>query len=93
MRSKSQWYEEVEKSTKCFLSLEKKNKVKSHIRKMCLNRDEEDTADPQKMLDKFLIQVYTRKGLQKLNRHACNTLQIEILLTYQKKSKKSVKAS
>ena len=49
MRSKSQWYEEGEKSTKYFLSLEKRNKAKSHIRKTCLNEDEEETTDPQKL--------------------------------------------
>ena len=40
MKSKSQWYEEGEKSTKYFLSLEKRNKVKSHLKEMCLNKDE-----------------------------------------------------
>ena len=53
MRSKSQWYEEGENSTKYFLSLEKRNKVKSRIRQMCLNEDEEETTDPQKILDEF----------------------------------------
>ena len=48
MRSKSQWYEEGEKSTEYFLSLEKRNKVKSHIRKMCLNEDEEETTESLK---------------------------------------------
>ena len=48
MRSRSLWYEEGEKSTKYFLSREESNKVKSHIRKMCLNEDEEETTDPQK---------------------------------------------
>ena len=55
MRSASQWYEEGEKSTKYFLSLEKRNKVKSHIRKMCLNEDEKETTDPQKLLDELKI--------------------------------------
>ena len=53
MRSKSQWCGKGEKSTKYFLSLEKRNKVKSHIRKMCLNEDEEETTDRQKILDEL----------------------------------------
>ena len=48
MKSKNQWYEEGDKSTKYFLTLQKRNKVKSHIRKMCLNKDEGETTDPQK---------------------------------------------
>ena len=34
IRSKSNWYEQGEKSSKCFLNLEKRNWVKSHIRKL-----------------------------------------------------------
>ena len=34
LRSKARWYEEGEKNTKYFLSLEKNNKAKSHIRKV-----------------------------------------------------------
>ena len=51
MRSKSQWYEEGEKSTKYFLSLEKRNKVKSHFRKLCLKEKNEETTDPKQILD------------------------------------------
>ena len=58
MRSKSQWYEEGEKSTKYFLSLEKRNKVKSHIRKLCLNEENEETTDPKQILDE-LKQFYS----------------------------------
>ena len=47
MRSTSQWYGESEKYIN--LSLEKRNEVKSHIRKMRLNKDEEETADPKKI--------------------------------------------
>ena len=64
-RFKSQWYEEGEKSTKYFLSLEKRNKVRSHIRKMCLNEDEEETTDPQKILDelkKFCSGLYKKRS-------------------------------
>ena len=43
------------KENKCkyFLSLEERNKVKSHIRKMYLNEDEEETIDPQNILDEL----------------------------------------
>ena len=34
IRSKSNWYEQGEKSSKYFLNLEKRNQVKSHIRKL-----------------------------------------------------------
>ena len=34
IRSKSNWYEQEEKSSKYFLNLEKRNQVKSHIRKL-----------------------------------------------------------
>ena len=53
MRSKSQWYEEREKIIKYFLSLEKRNKVKSHIRKLCLNEEDEETTDPKQILDEL----------------------------------------
>ena len=43
----------IENKCKHFLSLEERNKVKSHIRKMCLNEDEEETTDPQKVLDEL----------------------------------------
>ena len=65
MGSISQWCEEGEKSTKYFLSLEKKNKVKSHIRKMCLNEDEEETTDPQEILEElknFYSGLYKKKS-------------------------------
>ena len=34
MRSKSNWYEFGEKSSKYFLNLEERNKAKSHVRKI-----------------------------------------------------------
>ena len=35
LRSKVDWYEHGEKSSKYFLNLEKRNKAKSHLRKNC----------------------------------------------------------
>ena len=45
MRSKTDWYERGEKSTKYFLNLEKRNKAKSHIRKIFTDYLRE-TSDP-----------------------------------------------
>ena len=64
MRSKSQWYEEGKKYIKYFLSLEKRNKVKSHIRKLCLSEKEEETTDPKQILDElkqFYSGLYRKK--------------------------------
>ena len=38
-RSKVRWYEEGEKNTSYFLSIEKRNKAKSHIRKIINTND------------------------------------------------------
>ena len=40
IRSKCQWYEEGEKSTKFFLNLEKKQSIKALVRKLEVNRKE-----------------------------------------------------
>ena len=45
MRSKTDWYEHGEKLTKYFLNLEKRNKAKSHIRKI-ITDDLRKTSDP-----------------------------------------------
>ena len=65
MRSKSQWYEEGGKSTKYLLSLEKRNKVKSNIRKLCLKEENDETTDPKQTLDElkqFYSGLYTKKS-------------------------------
>ena len=46
MRSKTDWYEHGEKSTKYFLNLEKRNKAKSHIRKI-ITDDLREISDPE----------------------------------------------
>ena len=57
MRSKSNWYEFGEKSSKYFLNLEKRNKTKSHVRKIIIQNNSEisepctrDTLAHQKVL-------------------------------------------
>ena len=52
LRSKTNWYELGEKSTKYFLNLEKRNKAKSHIRKI-YNENNDKSADSNEILDKL----------------------------------------
>ena len=63
MRSKSQWYEEGGKSTKYFLSLEKRNTIKSHIRKFVLMRKMKKQQIPNKFWTNWssFIQVFVEK--------------------------------
>ena len=51
LRSKTDWYELEEKSTKYFLNLEKRNRAKSHIRKI-YNENNEESADSYEILAK-----------------------------------------
>ena len=44
MRSKTDWYEHGEKSSRYFLNLEKRNKAKSHIRRI-ITDDLRETSD------------------------------------------------
>ena len=67
IRCKSQWHEEGQKSTKYFFSLEKRNKVKSHIRKLCLNEEHEETTNPKQILDE-LKQFYSSHYRKKVNK-------------------------
>ena len=62
--SRAQWYEEGEKSTSYFLRLKKRNKSKSHIRKLVLDCDSDnevvdDTLILQE-LKKFYCNLYSR---------------------------------
>ena len=49
LRSRVDWYEHGEKSSKYFLNLEKRNKAKSHIRKI-LNSDSVELSEPETIL-------------------------------------------
>ena len=49
IRSKVDWYEHREKSSKYFLNLEKRNKAKSHIRKI-LNSKLVELSEPETVL-------------------------------------------
>ena len=52
LRSKTDWYELREKSSKYFLNLEKRNRAKSHIRKI-YNENNEGSADSNEILAKL----------------------------------------
>ena len=43
LRSKASWYEHGEKSTQYFLSLEKRNKAQSHLRRIFISENVETT--------------------------------------------------
>ena len=66
LRSKAHWYEEGEINTKYFLSLEKNNKAKSHIRKVIDSNGEEitDQGNILKEIQCFYSNLYSRKSVK-----------------------------
>ena len=62
IRSRCQWYEEGEKSSKFFLNLEKLNGTRSQIRKIIVN--DQEIVDPNKVLNEIRIfyESLFRKG-------------------------------
>ena len=65
-RSKVRWYEEGEKNTSYFLSLEKRNKAKSHIRKI-VNTNDVEIMDEKMILKEiynFYSNLYSKKSLR-----------------------------
>jgi len=64
IRSKMQWAEEGEKSSKCFYDLEKYNSVKKQVRKLKLKDGEVITekAEIDKQLYDFYETLYTSKA-------------------------------
>ena len=71
LRSKSDWYEQGEKSTKYFLNLEKNNSVKNTIRKMVINNNGSNDVlceDEKGILDHaktFYEKLFERKSNKK----------------------------
>ena len=64
LRSKVNWYEYGEKSSKYFFSLEKRNKAKSNLRKV-VKTNEQETSDPIEIircLKDFYSSLYTRRS-------------------------------
>ena len=68
LRSKARWYEEGEKASKYFLSLEKRNKVESCIRRLRNPSDaDKDISDPRKIseeLKNFYGNPYRRTSVK-----------------------------
>ena len=68
LRSKAEWYEKGEKSTKYFLNLEKKNSTKNTIRNLCIgseNNTDIYTNNPNTILDhtkSFYENLFSRKS-------------------------------
>ena len=68
LRSKADWYENGEKSTKYFLNLEKNNSIKNTIRKLCVNSDADVAIlcdDETEIIDHargFYENLFTRKS-------------------------------
>ena len=69
MRSKTTWYEHGEKSTKYFLNLEKRNKAKTHVRKILLQNNLETTEPKAIMstLKTFYSNLYKRTSTKTEN--------------------------
>ena len=66
MQSKSDWYEHSEKSSKYFLNLEKRNKAKSHVRKLLTETDEEISNHSEIMdhIKDFYSSLYKQRSFQ-----------------------------
>ena len=71
LRSKSEWYEHGEKSSKYFLNLEKRNKAKSHIRKLLISSNAEISkhSDIMNHIKEFYASLYKRRSAKK--EHDC----------------------
>ena len=66
LRSRATWYEKGEKSTKYFLNLEKRNKTKSHVRKL-INAHGSEETNPKNILaniKSFYSELYTRRSVK-----------------------------
>ena len=66
MPSHATWYEKSEKSSKYFLNLEKRNKTKSHVRKL-INSDGFEETNPKNILaniKSFYSKLYTKRSVK-----------------------------
>ena len=69
LRSKSSWYEHGEKSSKYFVNLEKRNKVKSHVRSL-ISESSIQVNEPTEIMSKvrdFYSKFYTRRSTKTEN--------------------------
>ena len=70
LRSRATWYEHGEKSTKYFLSLGKRNKAKTHVRKILLQNNLETTEHKAIMLNlKIFYSNLHKRSTSKTNLH------------------------
>ena len=64
LRSKTSWYEHGEKSSKYFLNLEKRNKAKSHLRKIITDSNAEisNPSEIMRHVKHFYSALYKRRS-------------------------------
>jgi len=64
IRSKATWYEFGEKNNKYFLTLEKRNKAKTHIKKLLHINNEEITNEVEilKMIENYFSKLFEKKS-------------------------------
>ena len=77
MRSKINWYEYSEMSSKYFLNLEKRNNAKTHIRKITINDVEINNPSViMSSIENFYSVLYKRCSVVKQRRNALTILNI-----------------
>ena len=88
IRSKVKWFEEGEKSSKFFFSLEKKNAIKTYVRKL-QNLEGKFICDQQKILamqKDYYEKLYSEKPIQLSEKHIQTFLNInDSILTQEEK--------
>ena len=64
MRSKVEWYEQGEKNTKYFFSIEKRNKAKTHLRKLLTENSNEiiEQKEILNSIENFYSGLYSQKN-------------------------------
>ena len=73
LRSRTTWYEEGEKSSSYFLKLEKRNKSKSHVRRLILDGNDTTTSEETddlvilRELKSFYSSLYKKRSLKTEN--------------------------
>ena len=73
LRSKSQWYEQGEKSSKYFLNLEKKNSINNTVKKLVITNSDNEISDQKDILNNihnFYEDLFKRKSEKTLEN--CN---------------------
>ena len=66
-RSRCDWYEQGEKSSRYFLGVEKRNKTKTHLRKLVTGNEADEITDPKHIrseLKSFYSNLYKRQSMK-----------------------------